>query len=60
MSDELDPRLLQVLVCPTCKGELVARAKGLVCAPCKRLFPVVDGVPRMAPEESLRSDAAGS
>ena len=60
MSDELDPRLREVLICPTCRGDLEARAEGLVCAPCKRLFPVVDGVPRMAPEEARRFDAAGS
>jgi len=44
----------EVLVCPLCRGRLEAVDEGLACRPCKRLFPIVEGVPRLAPEESRR------
>jgi uncharacterized protein YbaR (Trm112 family) len=49
---EIDPRLLEVLVCPLTKtalhydrarSELISRAAGLA-------YPVVDGVPVMLPD----------
>lgn len=55
----LDPRLLQILVCPVthgplehdaAAGELVSRAAGLA-------YPIRDGVPVMLPEEARRLDA---
>lgn len=50
----LDPRLRALLVCPRCRGELADHALGLACPSCRRLYPVIDGVPRMAPEEDVR------
>lgn len=60
---ELDPRLLEILVCPVTHGrldydrarrELVSREAGLA-------YPVRDGVPIMLPEEAraLGGDEAG-
>lgn len=50
----------EVLVCPRCRGELKEQPDGLACVPCKRFYPVVDGVPRLAEEESreLRPEEA--
>ncbi|HJN75808.1 MAG TPA: Trm112 family protein [Myxococcota bacterium] len=45
---------VEILVCPRCRGPLKAAPGGLACAPCKRLYPVVDGIPRLAPEESRK------
>ena len=58
MTDEttspVDPRLLEILVCPLTKGplhydrarnELVSRSAGLA-------YPVRDGIPIMLPEEA--------
>ncbi|GMV55951.1 MAG: hypothetical protein AMXMBFR6_17560 [Betaproteobacteria bacterium] len=52
----MDPRLLDILVCPVCKSPLEYRkADGeLVCAPCKLAYPIRDGVPHML-EEAARS-----
>lgn len=50
----LHPRLRGLLVCPDCRGELDDRADGLVCAACRWRYPVIDGVPRMVPEERVR------
>ena len=50
----MDRKLLDILVCPICKGKLVyvASADELLC-PVDRLgFPVRDGIPVMLPEEA--------
>ena len=56
----LDKKLLEILVCPICKGELYydKSAKELVCAADKVAFPVRDGVPVMLTAEArtLSSD----
>lgn len=52
----LDPRLLEILVCPGCKGELEYRTEGeemLVCHHCKLGFPVRDGIPVMLMDDAL-------
>lgn len=51
MTRSLDPRLRANLVCPRCRGELQDAPRGLLCPPCRRLYPVIDGIPRMVPEE---------
>ena len=57
---EIDPRLLEVLVCPVthgpldydrARGELVSRQAGLA-------YPIRDGVPVMLPEEARTLDDA--
>ena len=50
----LDPRLLEVLVCPVTRTPLVYdRAKGELISKAARLaYPVRDGVPVMLPEEA--------
>lgn len=48
----LDEDLLQVLVCPRCKGGLVNREEGFLCPRCKLLYPIEDGIPIMLPEEA--------
>ena len=50
----MDRKLLDILVCPICKGKVVyvASADELIC-PVDRLgFPVHDGIPDMLPEEA--------
>jgi uncharacterized protein YbaR (Trm112 family) len=53
-SVSLDPRLLEVLVCPVTRGPLVYdRARGELISKAARLaYPVRDGVPVMLPEEA--------
>ena len=52
----VDPRLLEILVCPLCKGKLVYRkeANELICKPDRLAFPVKDGIPVMLEEEARR------
>jgi hypothetical protein len=50
----LDQKLLEILVCPQCKGGLTAveGGHGLICDRCKIRFPVRDGIPIMLVEEA--------
>lgn len=50
----MDNKLLDILVCPVCKGSLHydRPAQELVCAPCRLAYPVKDGIPVMLPEEA--------
>jgi uncharacterized protein YbaR (Trm112 family) len=50
----LDPRLLEVLVCPVTRSALTYdRARGELITKAARLaYPVRDGVPVMLPEEA--------
>ena len=54
MTADVDPRLLEVLVCPVTKGPLTYdRAAGELISRSARLaYPVRDGVPVMLAEEA--------
>ena len=60
MSSAIDPRLLEILVCPLCKGPLVYRreAAELVCRADRLAFPVKDGIPVMLEDDARRLDPA--
>lgn len=50
----IDPELLEILACPQCKGEirLTATGDGLVCAACRLLYEIRDGIPILLIEEA--------
>jgi uncharacterized protein YbaR (Trm112 family) len=52
----IDPKLLEILVCPLCKGPLVYRkdAAELVCMADRLAFPVRDGIPVMLEEDARK------
>lgn len=58
----MDTRLLQILVCPVCKGPLRHDREHheLICPADRLAFPIRDGVPVMLPGEARALDAAGS
>ncbi|MBX3687597.1 MAG: Trm112 family protein [Rhodocyclaceae bacterium] len=55
----MDSRLLEILVCPLCKGPLEYRksAQELVCKPCRLAYPVRDGIPVMLDDEARQMPA---
>ena len=55
----METRLLEVLVCPLCKGPLRhdREQQELVCKADKLAFPVVDGIPTMLINETRQLDA---
>jgi uncharacterized protein YbaR (Trm112 family) len=56
----VDPRLLEILVCPLCKGKLIYRknapqqAQELVCRADRLGFPVKEGIPVMLEDEARK------
>ncbi len=58
LTTEVDPRLLEVLVCPVTHGPLTYdRVTGeLVSKGAKLAYPIRDGVPIMLPEEARALD----
>ena len=50
----MDPKLLEILVCPLCKGPLVWKkdAQEMVCKGDRLAFPVRNGIPVMLEEEA--------
>jgi uncharacterized protein YbaR (Trm112 family) len=56
----MDNRLLELLVCPICKGPLEWRreASELVCRADRLAYPVRDAIPVMLESEARAIDAA--
>lgn len=54
----MDPKLLEILVCPLCKGPLVhiKAHQELICKADRLAFPIRDGIPVMLVEEARRLD----
>ncbi len=54
--DQLSPleSLLNILVCPSCKGDLKQGAGDLTCEKCQLVFPVTDGIPVMLIESATK------
>ena len=54
MSSAVDPRLLEILVCPLCKGKLVLSRTELICKADRLGYPMKDGIPVMLEEEARK------
>ena len=55
----IDPRLLEILVCPVTKGELAydRDAGELISHKAGLAYPVRDGIPIMLPDEARRLES---
>jgi tetraacyldisaccharide 4'-kinase len=55
----MDSRLLDILVCPICKGPLAYRAPQgeLICKADRLAFPIRDGIPVMLEDEARKLPA---
>ena len=51
----IPPQLLQLLVCPQCRGPLVENTTSarLECSACALGYPVRDGIPIMLRDEAV-------
>lgn len=47
----MDKRLLEILVCPLCKGTLLLKADELICRFDRLAYPIRDGIPIMLEQE---------
>jgi uncharacterized protein len=54
-----DPRLLELLVCPVTRAELIydAARQELISRAAKLAYPIRDGVPIMLPEEARQIES---
>lgn len=53
----MDNRLLEILVCPLCKGKLEydRTAQELICQADKLAYPIRDGIPVMLADEARQT-----
>ena len=54
----IDPKLLEILVCPVTKGTLEydRERQELISRSAKLAYPIRDGIPIMLPEEARKLD----
>jgi uncharacterized protein len=54
----VDPELLEILACPSCKTPvtLVKNGTALKCGECKRVYPIKDDIPVMLIDEATIED----
>jgi uncharacterized protein len=57
-TSSIDPKLLEILVCPVTKGPLEydAERQELISRSAKLAYPIRDGIPIMLPEEARKLD----
>jgi uncharacterized protein YbaR (Trm112 family) len=57
-ADSVDPKLLEILVCPLTKSglEYDAGRQELISRAAKLAYPIRDGIPIMLPEEARKID----
>lgn len=50
----IDKKILEIIACPKCKGDLIYDEKKdrLICSNCKLAFPVKEGIPILIIEEA--------
>lgn len=55
----MDAKLLEILVCPLCKGPLIYRKaeQELICKPCRLAYPIRDDIPVMLEDEARKLPA---
>jgi len=55
----LDPALLEIIVCPACHGALAVddKANELVCTACGLAYPVRDDIPVLLVDEARKPEA---
>jgi uncharacterized protein YbaR (Trm112 family) len=48
----IDSRILEILACPACLGEVRREGETILCGRCRKKYPVRNGVPVMLEEEA--------
>ena len=48
----IDPKLLEILVCPDCKADVELRDDKICCTGCGKRYPIRDGIPIMLIDEA--------
>lgn len=48
----IDEKLLEILACPQCKGDIRLEGDRLICDACKLAYPIKDDIPVMLIDEA--------
>lgn len=48
----IDEKLLSILACPACQGDVELKEEKIVCRKCGRKYPVKNGVPIMLVDQA--------
>lgn len=48
----MDKKILDILVCPLCKGQLLLKQTELICRFDRLAYPIRDGIPVMLEQEA--------
>lgn len=52
MEKIVDSELLEILICPACKGDVFLKDNKIVCKKCAKKYPIKEGIPIMIIEET--------
>jgi uncharacterized protein YbaR (Trm112 family) len=50
----IDPALLEIIVCPACRADLEVVGEELVCSDCGLAYPVRDDIPVLLVDEARK------
>jgi uncharacterized protein YbaR (Trm112 family) len=50
----IDPKLMEIIVCPACLAKLDAQGEELVCSGCGNAYPVRDDIPVLLVDEARK------
>ncbi len=48
----IDPKLLAILACPSCKADVELKNEKIICKKCGKKYPVRQGIPVMLVDEA--------
>jgi len=48
----IDKKLLEILACPACRGDVELKDEKIICSKCGRKYPVKDDIPIMLVDEA--------
>ena len=48
----IDEKLLALLACPACQGDVVLKDNKIVCTKCQRIYPIIDGIPVLLADQA--------
>ncbi len=46
----IEKRLLDIMACPVCKGDVFEKDNKIICKSCGRKYPIKDDIPIMLPD----------
>ncbi len=48
----IDAKLLEILACPACQGDVVLKDNKICCIKCQRKYPINGGIPVMLVDQA--------